>query len=135
MTETNLVKSETLIAKVLQPAIENGLSHWTLEFADLGLDASYATFFFPALEWLEAEGLIRVGEYARTMGGLANGAAINVHLTSYGMHLLGKTITVGDRKVTLQEEVRRMSAGERSFSSLGDFVGGLLGGFTKSMGA
>ena len=124
-----------VIAKILQLAIDHGLSHWFLSFADLELDDSHATFFYPALRWLEEEGLIRVGEYGRTMGGLAEGSVANVHLTSFGMYLLGRSLDVGGRKVTLGEEVKRVSEGHRSFSSIGDFVGGVLGGFTKSMGS
>lgn len=128
-----LEKSELIIAKILQMAIDSGLGHWQLSFADLSLDDSFAEFFYPSIEWLEAEGIVRVGEYARTLGGIANGSVNNIHLTSYGLRLLGQQITVGEKQVKLADEVKRVSQGDRSYSTLGDFVGGLLGGFTKSI--
>jgi hypothetical protein len=67
-------KSNVVLAKILNLAMENGLSHWSLEFSDLDVDSECETYFYPCVEWLEAEGLVRVGEYARTMGGLANGS-------------------------------------------------------------
>jgi hypothetical protein len=58
--------------------MQHGVSHWDLEFSDLELDDSYASFFFPCVHWLEREGLIHVGQYTRTLGGIATGYVGNI---------------------------------------------------------
>jgi hypothetical protein len=128
-------KSNLVLAKVLERSLENGVSHWSLEFKDLGLDTDYATFFYPCIEWLEAEGLIRVGSYERTMGGLANGSVENIALTSLGMAVLGTEIEVGGRKEALSETVSEVSRGKVDYHRISDALGGLIGGVIKSVGS
>lgn len=130
-----LQRSNVVFAKILQLAKEHGVSHWSLSFDALQLDDEFRTFFFPCVEWLEAEGLIRVGSYARTLGGYAEGSISNISLTARGMAVLGQKIVLSGEEMTLSEEVRRVSAGEKSYSGIGDFIGGILGGFTKSIGS
>jgi hypothetical protein len=113
--------------------MQNGVSHWTLSFENLELPKEYETHFWPCIGWLEAEGLISVGSHARTLGGIANGYAMNVSLTSKGMALLGQKIEVRGQNTTIAEQVEARAKGEISVSGIGDFFGGLLGGFTKSM--
>ena len=128
-------KSNLVLAKVLDLAMQNGISHWRLTFNDLHLDAQeYDGFFYPCIEWLEAEGLIRVGEYARDLGGIADGEVHNISLTSRGMALLGQTIDVNGQNEKLSETVKKVSEGRVDYHRIGDAVGGILGGFTKSMG-
>lgn len=128
-------RSNVVLAKVLNLAMEHCLSHWNLSFDDLGLDEQYETFFYPCVEWLEAEGLIRVGEYARTMGGLANGSIINVSLTSRGMALLGAKFTVNGETETVSEAVKKTTQGGGETYRIGEIIGGVLGGFTKTLGS
>jgi|GEM_PF-1837326 len=130
MERTNLV-----LVRILNLAMQNGLSHWSLTFGHLELDKDYETFFWPCLDWLEAEGLVRVGSRAQTMGGLANGEAMNIALTSRGMAMLGQKIEVGGNETTVAEQVKSRAEGAVSAAGIGDFIGALLGGFTKSMGS
>lgn len=130
MEETNLV-----MAKILSLAMENGVRHWDLEFDDLELDAKYGTYFYPCVEWLEYEGMIRVGHYSRTMGGIANGSVDNVALTSLGMSVLGREIEAIEGKETLSETVQKVSEGKVDYHRIGDAIGGLIGGAIKSMGS
>lgn len=132
---SGLEKSNVVIAKVLQLAIENGLSHWTLSFADLGLDKSYSTYFYPCVEWLEAEGVVRVGEYARTMGGYAEGCVMNVSLTARGMALLGCQIEIDGNRMSVAGAVNEASETQGGAHRIGEIIGGVLGGFTKSIGS
>ena len=129
----NFDKSELVIAKILDKAIENGIREWMLQFTDLMLDTEYAPFFYPCLRWLEAEGIIRVQAYHRTMGGIASGHVQNISLTSHGLVALGHTIKIGDDTDKMSEAVKKVSSGEKSYAQVGDFVGGILGGFTKSI--
>ena len=128
--QTNLT-----FARILNLAMQNGVSHWSLTFEKLQLGQEFETYFWPSINWLEAEGLIRVESYARTMGGLANGAAMNVSLTSRGMAMLGQKIKVGENETTVAEQVKGKAEGSISTSGVGDFIGAMLGGFTKSMGS
>ena len=130
MEKTNLV-----IAKILQLAMDHGVSHWSLTFEDLELSEDFRTFFFPCVEWLEAEGLIRVGSYQRTLGGLANGSIENIILTSRGMAVLGSQIEIAGTVQPLSNAVDEVSRGKVDYHRIGDAIGGLLGGLTKSLGA
>ena len=130
-----LQKSNVVIAKVLHLTMEHGLSHWALQFSDLGLDQSFETHFFPCLEWLESEGLIRVGSTSRTMGGLANGQVNNVALTARGMLVLGAQFEVAGKRETVSSMVEKTSAGGPDGFRIGEVIGGIIGGFTKSIGS
>ena len=128
MTRTHLV-----LAKVLDLAISKGVAHWSLSFSDLDLGDEYATHFYPCVKWLEAEGLIRVGQYARTMGGISNGSVENVALTSQGMAILGQSIDVNGEQEQLSSAIKKVSEGRVDYSRVMDAIGGLVGGFIKSV--
>lgn len=132
---SGLEKSNVVIAKVLQLAIENGLRHWTLSFGDLGLDKSYSSYFYPCVEWLEAEGLIRVGEYARTLGGYAEGCVMNVSLTARGMALLGCPIEIDGSRMSVAGAIAKTSETSGGAYRIGEIIGGVFGGFSKSIGS
>ena len=131
---SGLEKSNLVIAKILQLAIENGLSHWSLSFKHLGLDSTYETHFYPCLHWLEAEDLIRVGEYARTLGGYAGGEVLNVSLTSKAMALLGQEIEINGQNTSVADAVEKASKNDAGGYRIGELIGGVIGGFTKSIG-
>lgn len=131
----DMQKSEFVIARILDLLLDWGIQHSNLEFAKLKLDDEYATFFYPCLEWLESEGLIRVKAYNRTMGGPAGGSVNRPVLTSFGMSVLGKSINTGDDSEQLSDGVKKISSGGRSLWQVGDAIGGILGGLTKSLGS
>lgn len=131
---TPLERTNLVLAKILEKAMENGVSHWSLQFDDLELDQEFATHFYPCVKWLEAEGLIRVEEYSRTMGGIANGSVDNIALTSLGMAVLGTEIEVGGKKELLSKAVTDVSEGGVDYHRIGDAIGGLIGGVIKSVG-
>lgn len=112
----------------------HGIRHWSFEFSDLNLGDEFAPHFYPCLYWLEAEGLIRVHEYARTLGGIASGSVENLSLTSQGFAYLGRSIDLGDGAKQLSETVREVSAGHGSYAKAGNFSGGFLAAFIKSFG-
>ena len=128
MQATNLV-----LAKVLDLAMKHGVSHWSLSFADLQLGADYETFFYPCIKWLEAEGLIRVGSYNSSMGGLANGSVGNIALTSRGLGVLGERVEINGEHEELSSAVKKVSEGRVDYNRVLDAIGGLLGGIIKSV--
>ena len=131
--KSGLEKSSIVLSRILRLAQQNGISHWQLNFADLELDQEYATFFWPCIKWLENEALVSVGQYARTSGGLANGAALNIVLTSKGIALLGTKITINETEITLSQAVEAAAIDDGRYGRIGEFFGGLAGGFTKSL--
>jgi hypothetical protein len=128
-----MARTDLVLAKILDLAMTHGVTHWSLEFPDLDLGGEYETYFYPCVEWLEAEGLIRVGGYARTMGGIANGSIDNISLTSRGMAVLGQKIEVNGAQEPLSNAVKEVSSGKVDYHRIGDAIGGILGGLFKSM--
>lgn len=128
-----LERSNLVLAKVLDLAMQNGISHWNLTFAELKLPEEFKTHFFPCIRWLEAEGLIRVDEYVETIGGYANGMVMNIALTSRGMAVLGQKIAVDGHEEEFSETVKKVSEGKVDYHRIGDAIGGLIGGLIKSI--
>lgn len=129
----NIQRSEAVIAGILNALMERGLSHGNFSFNDLDVDDSLGNLFIPCIEWLTDEGIIRVGKIQKIMSG--GGIVLNPVLTSLGFSMLDRKILLGDDEQRLGEAVKKVSSGERSYSQFGDFFGGLLGGFTKSIGS
>ncbi len=127
MKRTNLV-----LAKILNLALINGVKHWSLSFSDLALETEYEPHFYPCISWLEAEGLIRVGEYARTMGGIASGSVEDISLSSRGMAILGQGVEINGTQELISSAVKKVSGGQVDYHPIGDAIGGIMGGFTKS---
>jgi hypothetical protein len=125
-------RSNLVLAKVLDLAMTNGISHWSPSFKDLGLSEEYETHFFPCVDWLLSEGLIRAGAYDRFMGGLAAGNVRNIALTSRGMAVLGQKIAIDGREEEFAETVTKVSEGKVDYHRIGDAMGGLIGGIIKS---
>lgn len=132
---SDLEKSEIVIARILNLVMEWGLQECSLQFEELELDEEYATFFFPCIDWLMAEGILRAKEVILYSSAttVAGGEVIWPQLTSYGFRVLGAEINLGENTQTLASAVEVVSKTKRSYAPLGDFLGGLLGGFTKSM--
>ena len=131
----NAERSQLVMARILQKTMDIGIQEWTLTFDDLNLEAEFAQFFYPCLEWLEYEGIIRVKGYHRTMGGIANGSVANVAITSLGQAVLSKHVDLTGDPEPLSETVKKISGKPQSYSQFGDFLGGTIGGLIKSLGA
>ena len=128
-------KSQLVMAKILEKSMETGIQEWTLSFGDLELSSDFAPFFYPCLKWLESEKLIRVESYNRTMGGPANGSVQNIHLTSLGQAAMRQEVEIEGKPETVSKTVKRISEEPAYYSKFGDFLGSVLGGFTKSIGS
>ena len=129
-----LQKSEVVISKVLTMLMEWGITECTLEFRELGLSSEYENHFYPCVRWLESEGVIRVGNYHRTMDSTASGIIANPVLTSYGFRILGQSISLGEEREKLSDAIRNVNSGSGTYAKIGNFTGGLLASFIKSLG-
>jgi hypothetical protein len=130
----NIERSERVIASVLHILLDKGLQDaWELSFEDLELSEDFEPFFGGAIKWLISEGIIRaegVSEYIN-----ASALLISPTLTSRGFAILGHKFTIEGRAVTAVELVDAKSKGSPTYTGVGDFLGGILGGFTKSIGS
>ncbi|MCE8509263.1 hypothetical protein KBY28_12495 [Ruegeria pomeroyi] len=131
----DIQKSELVISRILSLLMEWGIQECELRFSELQLDEEFAPFFFPCVEWLIDEGVIRASGIDKFLEGNAAGIVRRPVLTSFGMKILGRSVELEEGSISLSKAVREVSEQGRSFSQIGDFFGGLLGGFTKSMGS
>lgn len=139
MAMDNLQKSERVIAKVLEALLEQGIQYQTyLEFQELHLPEEMEPFFQGCCLWLLDEGIVRCTNIQQVLQGMP---MVNPVITAYGFKILGQRFLDGSddeaaaTSTDVAHVVREVASGERSYSGLGDFLGGLLGGFTKSMGS
>ena len=134
MTDTNVNKSEFAISKILECLLEFGLQQGTqLRFEDIDLPDDYKSIFAGCCAWLLEEGVIRFGKASQSMDG--NFAMISPMITAKGFALLDQPFSVGGDTMRVGQAVKEVAAGRKNYASFGDFIGGLLGGFTKSMGS
>lgn len=134
MTETNLQKSETVISKILEALLELGLQDGSrLDFNDLKLSDDYDRIFDGCCVWLLEEGIIRCSNSSQAMGGSVT--MFSPMITSRGFALLDQPFVSGDEQMRVGQAVKEVAGGQKNYAGIGDFIGGLLGGFTKSMGS
>jgi hypothetical protein len=137
-TVNNLEKSEVVIAKILALLMEWGIQECTLNFEELDLDPDeFGSFFFPCVQWLVDEGVIRIRSSERYLSPICGGIISAPAITSRGLNLLGQKLNLGEGPTseTLSDRVQTVSNQGPNYSGIGDFFGGILGGFTKSMGS
>ncbi len=132
---TDMEKSELMIATILNLLMDWGIQECQLKFQELELDKEFAPFFFPCVDWLISEGIIRTGKIHRFTDGQANGVVVRPVITAVGMSVLGKSISLGGSEELLGNVVKNVSESGANYTGIGDFFGGMLGGFTKSLGS
>ncbi|WP_226689391.1 hypothetical protein [Ruegeria arenilitoris] len=129
----NLQKSELVISKILEALVESGLQYRTaLQFKDLDLDAALEPFFEGCCLWLIDEEIVRCTNAHQVIQGAP---MVNPVITSRGFALLGQAFACADGDIRVGQAVKEVAKGRASYAGIGDFFGGLLGGFTKSMGS
>ncbi|WP_203290777.1 hypothetical protein [Maricaulis parjimensis] len=133
MALDNLQKSELVISKILEALVEQGIQCRThLPFAELGLSDELKPFFEGCCLWLYDEGIVRCTN-PHQLG--TNGSMVNPSITAYGFQLLGQKFLAGDKEEALGTAVKEVASGQKNYAAIGDFFGGILGGFTKSLGS
>jgi hypothetical protein len=130
MNNTN--KSELVVAKILSKMSENGLQDSTLGFSDHKLDKAVGSFLDTCIKWLADDNIIRFSELIPDCDD-GPWAVSNPVLTSYGYSLLNRPLLDGQKGKTVGTAVKSASEKGTSYAGIGDFIGGLLGGFTKSI--
>lgn len=133
MSLDNLQKSEVVISKILEHLLQAGLQDGVaLHFHELGLDDDVEPFFIGCCRWLLDEEIIRCTNAHQ----VALGAPmVNPAITAKGFALLRQPFVEGDDGSRVGDAVKEVARGDRNYAGFGDFFGGLLGGFAKSMGS
>lgn len=126
----NIEKSEVVIARILSKSLDSGIKNNDLEFEDLELPDDYAPYFTTCIDWLINENLIRVANHHKYKGG---SLVLDITLTSYGFTVMGQKFLVSDEDISIGQAVKKVSESQSGYSRSGDFVGGVLGGFSKSI--
>ncbi len=122
-------KSEVIIAKILNHLSENGTTKCTIEIPTIDPNNEISIEkkeFLDTLDWLEDEGIIRIGK-----GWLGLVGASDCVLTSHGFNVLGRPLGATGTVGSVAKEIDEKNG--IGLSSAGDFLGGLIGGFTKSI--
>ena len=131
--QSNLEKTELVIAKILSLLMENGLKESMLSFGSIDLSSDYEPFFKTSFLWLIDEGLVRSRTNMESITSAFH--AYDPVLTAKGFSVLGSKLQFHGGKVALAAIVEDKAANAGMYTGVGDFLGGLLGGFTKSVGS
>ena len=119
-----------MLARLVQRLAENGVIKEDVssdDFVSDTADQNEVQIFCDLVDWLSGEGVVR------TDGGYSGGNGDVVYelvLTSRGFWLLEQDYTTD---LTLGAAIKKVSQNGAKTSGLGDFFGGMLGGFTKSI--
>jgi hypothetical protein len=97
----------------------------------IGDDHEVTKTFTDVLHWMLAEGLIRVANKSETIKGEL--LLINAQLTSLGIGIVQAKVEDPDIGETIEKTVARGNLEPAAYTKIGSFVGGVLGGFTKSI--
>ncbi len=129
----DLQRTEKTIAKILKIFSERGIKAGHVDLTDEVGDPTLQPYVAACYFWLEAEGIVRARNSQETLHGTFS--LISPSLTSFGFRILGEPTSLLNGRKKLSEAVQEVATSERSYSQLGDFFGGILGGFTKSLGS
>ncbi|MEQ9260308.1 MAG: hypothetical protein RIG84_14565 [Roseovarius sp.] len=130
MEYDTLPESEEMVAKIVSFLAERGVRQSDVSAQVLGYtqDNQVDVLFANAMKWLIDEGIVRQTALHETQGGMAKGCV----LTSRGFALLAQPF---EGSLTLGTAIRKTAESGAGYSNVGDLLGGLLGGFTKSLGS
>ncbi|MCV0396985.1 MAG: hypothetical protein K5872_08745 [Rhizobiaceae bacterium] len=128
----SLEKSYELVGRILATLLLSGLRARTIAPADFGLSEGRDDLlhFVDVVNWLQREGMISAGTP------LLNGTFPNAQLTARGIAAVeaesfNKAGHASVRKAVEAKPDGKLQAD--TYSKIGSFVGGLLGGFTQSV--
>lgn len=129
---SRLETSTRIISIILAHLLETGISENWLNDTDLDVSSEDRKHVRACMDWLVSEGLVRYASDAHTDN---EATWINPTLTSRGFACLGTRIEFEGDQLTVAEIVERKGEISGGYSSIGDFLGGALGGFIKSLGS
>ncbi|MEH6390722.1 MAG: hypothetical protein V7763_03605 [Sulfitobacter sp.] len=125
-----LSASEKMIVAIISTLAQRGVLRKDIIREDLNLSDEHkdADLFVDAVSWLSNEGVIHSSYEHKFL--LSGDAALGFTLTSKGYQLLESDF---QGTLTLGRAIKQVNETGKSFTNAGDFVGGILGGFTKSI--
>jgi hypothetical protein len=129
-SESKLEQHLAVVGQLVAKFVSEGLSPQTIDtFAPetlLGRSID-PTIFEAVVVWMLDEDIIRAKQKIETLDGRLR---LNwVQLTSKGLNIVKQPLPSGD---TIE---KRVQSGSTNWSSIGDLIGGIAGGFTKSIGS
>ncbi|MGB5835673.1 MAG: hypothetical protein WBH14_01385 [Albidovulum sp.] len=130
---SGLERSVVLLAQLMERLEANGVVVQQFSAEDFfgeNPENEDAELFEHLVQWLLDEGVIRQSDEP-VNNGFGYVWYHDLVLTSLGYSLLANKVLPN---LTLSQAVKEVSSGSRSYSGLGDFLGGIMGGFTKSIG-
>ena len=129
---SGLERSEIAIAKILAILAENGALRSSIKIQDIDPNSELDLKMLDILDifrWLEIEGIVRSGGITTEYQGRQDCV-----LTAYGYSLLGRNLIFASKNTTIGQVAKEFSRdGRPDYSKAGDFLGGLGGGFFKSI--
>ncbi|MFV0244766.1 MAG: hypothetical protein ACK5IB_07085 [Qingshengfaniella sp.] len=128
----DLAASEAMIARIVGCLVPLGVNRVTLTLKNIdpsGGQGFSERLFADAMYWLAEEGIIRFEQERQTTQLRMRGCV----LTARGYALLGQPLRIEGKTGTVGERVREVQAGDAQYARAGNFFGGLLGAFTKSI--
>jgi hypothetical protein len=132
MTETALDQHMALVGRVIAKFVSDGLmlhdidSRGAEKFLGTQEDSKVLA---AVLTWMLDEGIIR----AKKVTPMISGGVIHfsgAQLTAKGLAIVRQPVPGGE---TIEKRIQ--TAGSRDWGGIGELIGGIAGGFTKSMGS
>ena len=105
--QSNLEKSEVVIATILKLLLDKGLQGSMLSFKSLDLPGEYEPFFKTCFLWLVFEGLVRSSNNIESINSAFH--AYDPVLTAKGFSTLGHDIFINGNKEALATAVESIS--------------------------
>jgi|tagenome__1003787_1003787.scaffolds.fasta_scaffold20848504_4 hypothetical protein len=131
MAETKLEQHMDMLGRIVAQFVAGGLSPRTVqsskisEFLGQNEDSAIAA---DVLRWMVDEGLIRADVIHKGVQGDVQ--VYGAQLTSRGIAVLKSKTEAGD---TIERKIESQSSSGIRWSEIGDLIGGVLGGLTKSI--
>lgn len=133
----NLDAQSQIIGAVLNRLLQSGVARISLSIDEFSEDLKKAGYpdkfdandlFVDIAVWLSAEGIVRYGGLSEG----TNGEAVvdDCHITAKGIHLLNSKLEVLGGKSAAEV---LSSDSPSNHVKIGSLIGGILGGFTKSI--
>jgi hypothetical protein len=131
LTETTLDQHMALVGRAVAAFISNGLSSMNVDSRApeklLGTQED-PKIFASVLQWMLDEQLIRARNIAKTVDGTIHLAG--AQLTAKGIAIVKQPLQGGD---TIEKRIQSAEGDGLNWSSIGDLIGGIAGGFTKAL--
>ncbi|SDC02313.1 hypothetical protein SAMN05216337_100147 [Bradyrhizobium brasilense] len=137
MSEADVSKIDehmALVARVIAKFVSTGLSVHDIDSrgADRFLGAPVnQNDFIAVLRWMLKENLI----HSEAVNEAGRGAVLMVRhaqLSAKGLAVVRQELSAGD---TIEKRIEKADAGGKDWSGIGDLIGGIAGGFYKSLGS